>query len=244
MTPNSPDLAAENEALRAQLAALEAQTAQTAALWPLLVETTRRLQVSSAAVKASVSSLLNYDIFWDGANQHEFLETIDSSIDKAGSLVTLLALAFRLQAGTLALKLEPHMLQEVVFVLQAEMQERLSGLALRVSLPKEGRLVQIDYQYLLLTLHFLLEVLHQMGMGGVQLGAVEEEGRWRLSLAGLDAAAAELLAGLGATPPPEGVSLAAEYWLRLHVSRQLLACQRIATEMRAGQFCLLIPTVS
>ena len=35
-------------------------------MWSLLVEITNRLQMSSSAIKAAVSSLLDHDIFWDG----------------------------------------------------------------------------------------------------------------------------------------------------------------------------------
>ena len=38
------------------------------AMWSLLVDISKRLQLSSAAIKAAVSSLLDYDIFWDGLN--------------------------------------------------------------------------------------------------------------------------------------------------------------------------------
>ena len=40
------------------------------AMWSLLVEITNRLQMSSSAIKAAVSSLLDHDIFWDGSTQH------------------------------------------------------------------------------------------------------------------------------------------------------------------------------
>jgi len=35
------------------------------ALWLLLVQLSRKLQISSASIKAGVSSLLDYSIFWD-----------------------------------------------------------------------------------------------------------------------------------------------------------------------------------
>jgi hypothetical protein len=98
---------------------LEALKMERQVIWPLLVETSRRLQVSSASIKAAVSSLLSYDIFWDSANQHEFLKTIDTSVDQVGKLSTLFSLAFRLEAGTLVLKRELQNLQEILTSAQA-----------------------------------------------------------------------------------------------------------------------------
>ena len=84
--------------LRRQLAEL---TAKQRMVWALFIDASRKLQISSASIKAAVSSLLNYDIFWDGANQHEFLTTINSSVDQAAKLASLLTLAVRSEAGSL-----------------------------------------------------------------------------------------------------------------------------------------------
>ena len=72
-------------------------------IWNLYADTSRKLQVYSASIKAAVSSLLNYDIFWDSKNQHEFLETIDRSANQVSEMIVLLTLAFRAQANNLVL---------------------------------------------------------------------------------------------------------------------------------------------
>ncbi len=89
---NLETLLNENRDLRRQLAELNArnQTLQT-----LLVEISRKLQISSASIKAAVSSMLALDFFWDESTQHEFLETIDNSVDQISSLIRLVTLAFR-----------------------------------------------------------------------------------------------------------------------------------------------------
>ena len=45
-------------------------------LWSLFADISKKMQVSSAAIKASVSSLLGYDIILGMAAQHELLEII------------------------------------------------------------------------------------------------------------------------------------------------------------------------
>ena len=40
------------------------------AMWSLVVQLSRKMQVSSASIKAGVSSLMDYNIFWDSPTQH------------------------------------------------------------------------------------------------------------------------------------------------------------------------------
>ena len=61
-------------------------------LWALLADISKKMQVSSAAIKASVSSLLGYDIVLGTAAQHELLEVIESSTDQVSKNITLLTL--------------------------------------------------------------------------------------------------------------------------------------------------------
>ena len=97
--------------LRRQLAEFRARNR---AMWSLLAEISQKLQASSTSIKAAVSSLLDYDIFWDGSTQHEFLETIDESVDQGSNLIMLMMLAFRSEADSLEMKPEPHALQEIL----------------------------------------------------------------------------------------------------------------------------------
>ena len=122
----------------------------------MLAGANRRLQMSSAAIKAAVSSLLNYDIFWDGANQHEFLETINTSVDQAGRMVKLMTLAFRLEAGSLVIKCEPQVLQEIVSVVQDHITTRFPHLAFGLTLPQTGGPALVDYEFLMIALEYLI----------------------------------------------------------------------------------------
>lgn len=135
--PTYADLLRQNLALQNEL---KRATAPREYIWVLFVEASRRLQVSSASIKAAVSSLLNYEIFWDPANQHEFLQTINSSVDKVTRLVMILSLAFRAEAGSLELKREPQSLQEILAVVQAGVAARHPKLQAKFCLPKRASL--------------------------------------------------------------------------------------------------------
>ena len=159
--PTYEELVQLNQALNQEVSVLKIEKH---AIWMMLSGTNRRLQMASAAIKAAVSSLLNYDIFWDGANQHEFLETINASVDQSGRLVKLLTLVFRLEAGNLLLKREPQVLQEIVSAVQDHISTRFPHLTFGLTLPQEGVPALVDYEFLMLALEFLLEVIEQMGV--------------------------------------------------------------------------------
>jgi hypothetical protein len=129
------------------------------ALWSLLVQLSRKLQISSASIKAGVSSMLDYNIFWDGSAQYEFLESINASTDQVSRMVMLLSLVTRAKSGSLEMKVEPQMLQEIVSVVREQFRRGSYGLSIEVTLPNTGRPVLVDYEYLMLGLRFLVEVL-------------------------------------------------------------------------------------
>jgi hypothetical protein len=134
------------------------------AIWSLFVLVSRKLQISSASIKASVSSLLDYNIFWDGSSQHEFLESINSSTDQITKLIMLVTLTSRAQAGSLILKPEPHILQEIVSVSVDQIKKSYSTFMLDLKLSSESRTVLVDYEYLLLALKLVFEILIDYGI--------------------------------------------------------------------------------
>ncbi len=229
--PSYEELAQQNLDLRQELSTLKTEKYS---LWTMLAGTSRRLQMSSAAIKAAVSSLLNYDIFWDGANQHEFLKTIDASVDQASRLVKLLALAFSLEAGSLDLKREPQVIQEIISVVQDHTAVRLPNLGFGVILPQAGMPVLVNYEYLMMALEYLVEAIEQMGIHRIGIQAVEEPNRWILQFEGLDAPSLQIIqaawsdaAGRGSTAP----LISSEQLLRLHVVHQILKLQEITFEL-------------
>jgi two-component system, OmpR family, sensor histidine kinase KdpD len=72
------------------------------------------LRTPIAAIKASVTSLLQRDVAWTSEAQHEFLETIDEETDRLDALVGNLLDMSRLQANALEVTAEPVALEEVL----------------------------------------------------------------------------------------------------------------------------------
>lgn len=132
------------------------------ALWSLFVSISRKLQINSASIKAGVSSLLDYNIFWDGSSQHEFLESINNSTNQITKLIMLVSLASRAQAGSLILKPEPHILQEIVSVAVDQIKKVNSSFTPLVKLSSANKAVLVDYEYLLLALKLGFEILIDM----------------------------------------------------------------------------------
>jgi hypothetical protein len=218
--------------LRRQLAEL---TARQRMVWALFINASRKLQISSASIKAAVSSLLNYDIFWDGANQHEFLTTINSSVDQAAKLASLLTLAVRSEAGSLEIKREPHDLREIISVVQDSGKISFPKLALDITLPEEGKPALVDYEYLTTALELVGEVFEARlpeRIVGVQ--AIESTDRWFLDFTGLESDLIHLIQSSLAWQVDEllaGTSLPLDYLLRLYIVGQILRLQSIKVEV-------------
>ena len=153
-------------------------------MWSLLAEISQRLQASSTSIKAAVSSLLDYDIFWDGSTQHEFLETIDQSVEQGASLIVLMTLAFRSQASKLEMKPEPHAFQEILSTVMDTISLKKPGLQLKADFPTKGRPVFVDYRYLAAALRLLLEVLTEAepASSHIELLAVDVQECWFLDI--------------------------------------------------------------
>ena len=126
-------------------------------IWWLFVDISRRLQNSSASVKAAVTSLINHDIFWDVSTQFEFLQTIDHSVDDVSNLAMMVSLASRLRASKLNLRRETQLLQEILSVLDEDFRKRAKNIDLNIIFPAEGMPVYVDYEYLMIALGLLFE---------------------------------------------------------------------------------------
>jgi len=80
----------------------------------LLSAVSHDLRSPIAAVKASVTSLLQQDVEWTPDAEREFLRTIDEETDRLADLVANLLDMSRLQAGALDISATPVGLEEVV----------------------------------------------------------------------------------------------------------------------------------
>jgi hypothetical protein len=155
-TGQEHDLPRQIEALQNKLLQLKTNNQ---VIWELLVQIGNRLQRSSTSIKTAVSSLLDYDIFWDETTQYEFLQAIDSSTDELANLIVLMTLAFRSQAKTLEIDAEPNLLQEILVTLQNNINKNDHGVEVEMHYPAEGEPALVDYHYLTLALGLLIEAI-------------------------------------------------------------------------------------
>jgi K+-sensing histidine kinase KdpD len=224
------ELAKLNQSLRLEL---DQSSIQNKYLWKTLVDTSRRLQVTTSSIKAAVTSLLMYDIFWDAANQHEFLATINTSIDQASELVKLVVLSSRLQADELEIKCEPHPLQEILSVLRMDISKRYPDLLEDMEFPPEGKLVKVDYEYFKIALEMLLKLYSsRCGEQKIQIEASESTESWLLRLNGVDPEFTELIRLIiqSNISPQPSINLTTENVLQLHIICEILHLQKIKFE--------------
>lgn len=175
------DLRLQIQDMQQQLSELKAQNK---IIWDLLVRLGSKLQLSSTSIKTAVSSLLDYDIFWDETTQHEFLQAIDNSTNELAELIILMILTFRSQAKTLEIETEPNMIQEILIKLQNNIIKNGHGIQISAQYPLDGKPVLVDYQYLSVALEMLIEVIFSEGKDAAQLSVLvrEEEESWYLQI--------------------------------------------------------------
>jgi K+-sensing histidine kinase KdpD len=224
----------QNQSLQEELMNLKAENQ---AAFTLLVDTTRRLQATSTSIKAAVSSLLNYDILWDAANQHEFLETIDISVDLLTHLVTLLALRFRMEAGELDLMFETHSLQEIISAVQVKLLKNGSHPALDVSFISGGKLVLVDYNYLIASLELLIGAISsRIGLQKIRMIAEGQPKNWLVSFIDIDPTLAQAIQAKN--QPKKNLMttpyLSSETILKLYTALDLLHVQDIQVDLLGG----------
>lgn len=221
--------------LRRQLAEFRARNR---AMWSLLAEISQKLQASSTSIKAAVSSLLDYDIFWDGSTQHEFLETIDESVDQGSNLIMLMMLAFRSEADSLEMKPEPHALQEILSTVVDTVA--LGPHQLVTDFPPEGGPVFVDYGYLAVALRLLLEVLiePEPPSAQIELLAVESKECWLLDIKAIPETIGTAIGHLGEDQFEELLtdgnllSLSREKLLKLFTASRIFRLQNIQLDVQ------------
>jgi len=153
-------------------------------LWSLLVDISKKIQVSSAAIKASVSSLLDYEIILDVSTQHELLEIIDNSSDQVSKYVMLLTLVSKMESNTFTLSSEPIDISEMLSSVNEIITRNYPKFILKLStqLPREP--VCIDYEYLSIALVMLFELILETQTLSQELSivAAESEKHWYVDI--------------------------------------------------------------
>lgn len=186
------DLEKHLQEVQHQLSQLQASNQM---IWELLVRLGNRLQRSSTSIKTAVSSLLDYDIFWDETTQYEFLQAIDSSADELADLIILMTLAFRSQAKTLEIETEPNAIQEILVTLRNNFAKNDCSIPLILDYSPDGKPVLVDYQYLTVALSLLVEVImgEDKNVAQLSIQATESEEAWHLQITGLDKLTAAII---------------------------------------------------
>lgn len=200
----------------------------------LYADVSRKLQLYSASIKAAVSSLLNHDFFWDSANQHEFLESINASVSQVSDMTVLLTLAFRAEAGTLEMERDPQHLQEILSVSLANARLRFPNLKIIASYPPQGKMVRVDYEYLTKAFLLIFEVLNaSRGQKSLEIVASESGQVWNVVFSGLDIVYLNVLKQQNhlTGKPLELSSLSVENTLRLKVASEILQEQEIEIDI-------------
>lgn len=242
-------LETEKRALQEQLSTLQIKN-QT--LWIVLAEIARRLQGHSTSIKAAVSSLLDYDIFWDESTQHEFLETIESSVDDISALTVVLTLAFKVEARSLEVKREPQVLQEILMTTAATLAETTNGPRLNLTMPPSGKSVLVDYEYLALALRLLFEVLlrgEATSALSIDVEATEAEDGWQVEILSVDEPIAQMICDVFRQHTEQLIKqdqLLSEDSLRLLIACKVLQLQHVDVSRRqaadgASVICLTVP---
>ena len=178
-------------------------TAPEAAIWKMLAETSQSLQMLSASIKAAVSSLLDNTIIWDRTAQHDFMVSINESIDRSFPLIVAMTLAMKSKGGTLEWIIEPCSIQEIISRVADTLEREGVEAKISLSLPAGGKPVLVDYDYLRIALKMLIEALLSATATGpisLQISAIEEPAHWQIHVAGeFTDRAAKLIHWLGST---------------------------------------------
>lgn len=214
-----------------------------AVMWGLVSDISQSMQIAFASIKAATSSLLGGDIFWDQATQHEFMQTVDNSVDDLSDLTAVMTMAMRAQNGTLVLRPEPNSLQEILSRAKDEAQKHARRAAIQLTLPAEIRLARVDFDCLVTGLRLLAEVListreNQSAPLVIQLQ--EDAAGWQILFTGSISGFAADIVNWMCTKAPVGAlfpaALRAETKLKALTAYKLLALHAIQmTKSGAGE---------
>ncbi|MBK8048790.1 MAG: hypothetical protein IPK16_17710 [Anaerolineales bacterium] len=157
------------------------------AVWNLVSDISQGLQMSFASIKAAISSLLDPDIIWDQQAQHEFMQTIDDSVDGLSDLTAVMTVAMRVESQSLAIHREPNSLQEILSQAQDQVQQRTPATTIVLTLPAEARMGYLDFAYFRMALCLLMEVLIGAGdrvMAVLSIQLLENSTGWKITFEG------------------------------------------------------------
>jgi len=134
----------ENRRMARRIATLEAQR-ELARMQDEFVSTvSHELRTPLGFIKGYTTTLLRNDAEWDSAARLEFLKIIDEEADRLRELIDNLLDSSRLESGTLSMTLEPVRLSTLLRDTVSRAQALYPGMPLRIDVPDELPIMQVD----------------------------------------------------------------------------------------------------
>lgn len=209
-------------------------------LWSTLGRIIDHIQISSAGIKAAVTSLLDYDIVWDGSTEHEFLEIIDNNIDLVSNKILLITIASKIETDQLELCLEPNSIEEVI----SHVIDNLAGVyqdcPVNINLTDGGKPILVDFDYFAMALQLLMEIIIDY-VGEVKPCCIEvtsQESFWNVNIIGVKQRILTIISDLPADIPTnklaEDLMLPIDK-LKLLVLGKLIKAQNIILDLKTEQ---------
>ncbi len=141
----------------------------------LLATIGHELRTPLSVIKGNASTLLQEDVVWSAEDQHHFLQIISTQADRLAQLVSDLLDLSRLEAGILTLHQRPRDLRELVDQFLRQLDDTTS--ALKVALPDQLPLLELDGPRIEVVLRNLLANARAYGAGEVRIAARQEGGQ-------------------------------------------------------------------
>lgn len=172
-------------------------------LWALLADIFKKMQVSSTAIKASVSSLLGYDIVLGASAQHELLEVIEDSSDQVSKSIMLLTFVSQMESDSFAVNVEPVEISEVISTVVGVIAKNNPELVLDLDIHAAGKSICMDYDYLSIALVMLCELIAvtQQPATPLKITTTEAEDRWRIDIGVVSQVVLDTLLSVSANGP-------------------------------------------
>jgi two-component system, OmpR family, sensor histidine kinase KdpD len=111
----------------------------------LLSSVSHDLRTPLTSIKAAASSLLQEDVHWDEATRRSFARSIEREADRLNHLVGNLLDMSRIEEGALKPEREEYSLVSLIHDVLDRLAPLLEGREVRISLPDDLLLVDVDY---------------------------------------------------------------------------------------------------
>jgi signal transduction histidine kinase len=159
-----------------RIATLEAQR-ELARMQDEFVSTvSHELRTPLGFIKGYTTTLLRNDAEWDSAARLEFLKIIDEEADRLRELIDNLLDSSRLESGTLSMTLEPVRLSTLLRDTVSRAQALYPGMPLRIDVPDQLPIMQVDATRLSQVLDNLLSNADKYAQGAEVTVSARVEG--------------------------------------------------------------------